>query len=375
VPKVTMNHYVAPLIVWLAINGFIANSLQGAGFLIIPVFFGLFAFGVFIITQKSNWVLNLVCSIPALLIIAPFIQMFPIGLGLKVLFGSAILTVLTFGLLLPVFGAFTKKITWSLLCFVTSVLFFTNAHLASGYEAGKAKSNSLIYFYNADTKEANWLTYDINLDRWTRKYLGDSPKDAQKWNSNPLYSKYNSGFTYAADAPRKGILKPTIEFLRDSIVGNRRHLKIRITPNRKVNRYDVFANEKMNLYHFKANGAQTIGQKGTLYERNGKKILSFYVVDNEPLEMEFAIDKTSFFDMDLLESSFDLMHNPLFDMEKREDWMMPTPFVLNDAVVIKQKIIPSPAVFVSAMKKRTEKAVVQDSLTIAKDSLEVKIAQ
>jgi hypothetical protein len=42
-------------------------------------------------------------------------------------------------------------------------------------------------------------------------------------------------------------------------------------------------------------------------------------------------------------SSFDLMQNPLFSMQK-EDWMMPTPFILNDAVVIKQRIKPSPPI-------------------------------
>jgi hypothetical protein len=31
------------------------------------------------------------------------------------------------------------------------------------------------------------------------------------------------------------------------------------------------------------------------------------------------------------------MQNPLFSISKRASWMMPTPFVLTDAVVIKQK--------------------------------------
>jgi hypothetical protein len=61
------------------------------------------------------------------------------------------------------------------------------------------------------------------------------------------------------------------------------------------------------------------------------------VVDNEPLEMQFNV--STVFEMELLESSFDLMSNPLFNITKRAPWMMPTPFVLNDAVVIKQKII------------------------------------
>jgi hypothetical protein len=370
--KVTMNHYVAPLFLWIIINGIIAFSLKGAGFLIIPVYFGLFIFSVFIVTQKSNKTLNLICSIPALIIIAPFIQMFPIGLGLKVLFGSAILTVLTFGLLLPVFGAFAKKGTWSFLFFVLAIGFFAKAHSESEYEFGKAKSNSLLYIYNADTNKANWITYDTNLDSWTKSYLGENPKEVTAMKDTPLPSKYNTTFTYQADAPIKVLEKPTIEFLEDRIVGNQRYLKIKISPNRNVNRYDIFANEKMTINNFRANGVTSLGQKGSEYKRNGKKILSYYVVDNAPLEMQFSINATTVLDMELMESSFDLMTNPLFGMAKRENWMMPTPFVLNDAVVIKEKIKPSPVVVANALNSVIVTPVVKDSLTIVKDSLIVK---
>ncbi|WP_103998781.1 M28 family peptidase [Flavobacterium urumqiense] len=370
--KVTMNHYVAPLFLWIIINGGLAISLQGAGFLIIPIYFGLFSFGIFIITQRSNKTLNLICSIPALLIIVPFIQMFPVGLGLKVLFGSALLTVLTFALLLPVFGAFAKKGLWSLLFFALAIGFFAKAHYSSGYEFGKAKSNSLLYIYNADTNKASWATYDSNLDSWTKNYLGENPKDAKDLNETPLFSKYNSGFTYSKEAPIKNLKKPSIEFLEDRIVGNQRYLKIKISPNRKVNRYDIYANEKMTIYNFKANGASTLGQKSSKYQRNGKKILSYYVVDNFPLEMQFSIDATTPLKMELMESSFDLLHNPLFNIVKREDWMMPTPFVLNDAVVIKETIKPSPVVAVNTLNIGIVTPIVKDSLMVAKDSLKVK---
>ncbi len=369
--KVTMNHYVAPLFIWIVINGALAFSLQGAGFLIIPVYFGLFLFAAFIITQKSRKILSLIFSIPALIIIAPFIQMFPIGLGLKVLFGSAILTVLTFTLLLPVFGTFAKKGIWSLVFFVLAIGFFAKAHSESGYEYGKAKSNSLLYVYDADTDKANWVTYDTNLDSWTKSYLGENPKDAAILNETPLFSKYNSGFTYAAEAPKKDILKPSIAFLEDRIVGNQRYLRIKISPNRNVNRYDIFANEKMAIHNFKANGVTTLGQKNSLYQRKGKKILSYYVVGNAPLEMQFSVNSSTVFDMELMESSFDLMTNPLFGIAKRENWMMPTPFVLNDAVVIKQKIKPTPAVVANALDTAIN-PMAKDSLTVAKDSLKVK---
>nr|WP_315197790.1 M28 family peptidase [uncultured Flavobacterium sp.] len=371
-PKVTMNHYVIPLAFWIVLNGFLANSLPGAGFLIIPVFFGLLAFAIFIFSQRSNWIVNLICGIPALLIIAPFIQMFPVGLGLKVLFGSAILTVLAFVVLLPVFGDFVKKGSWSLLFFLGSVLFLAKAQYHSGYELGEAKSNSLVYLYNADTNKAYWTTYDTNLDSWTKGYLGENPKGARALNRLKLFSKYKSEFTYATETPNKEIPKPTITFLQDSVVGHKRYLKIKITPNRKVNRYDIFADEIMRFFNFKANGVTTLGQKGTELERRGKKLLSYYVVNNEPLVLQFTINKATVLDMDVMESSFDLMTNQLFSMTPRQDWMMPTPFVLNDAVVITQKIKPTPKFVAPVVDPNLVQPAVKDSLAVAKDSLRVK---
>ena len=361
VKKVTMNHFIAPLFIWILINGLISIFLKGAGFLIIPAFAGLLMLASFVLTQKSKWILNLVLSIPTLLLIAPFIQMFPIGLGLKVLFGSAILTVFTFGLLLPVFGSFVRKGMSSLILLALAIGFFAKAQINSGYESGKAKSNSLVYILDAENNKATWATYDTNLDEWTKTYLGTNPKDATAFNSLSLPSKYNSGFTFMADAPMKELAKPKVEFLKDHIVGANRYLKIRITPNRKVNRYDVFANEDLDIHNFKANGLSLLGQKGSKYERKGKKLLSYYVVDQLPLEIEFSLAASSVLDLDVMESSFDLMSNPLFQIQKRANWMMPTPFVLNDAVIIKEKIKPSP--------KMVKPIVVNVGNAIQKDSL------
>ena len=366
--KVTINHYVAPLVFWILINGLLAFYLKGAGFLIIPAFAGLLMLASFVLTQKSKWILNLFLSIPVLLLIAPFIQMLPIGLGLKVLFGSAILTVFSFGLLLPVFGSFMRKGMASVILLALAIGVFARAHYHSGYELGKAKSNSLVYILDADKNKATWATYDTNLDEWTKTYLGQNPKDAAALSSISLPSKYKTGFTFTADAPLKVLSRPTIEFLKDSVVGANRYLKIRISPTRKVNRYDVFANEALVIQNFKANGLSLLGQKGSKYERKGKKLLSYYVVDQLPLDIEFNVAANSVLDLDLMESSFDLMSNPQFQMAKRADWMMPTPYVLNDAVIIKQKIKPS-IKMVKPIVLQVRNAIKKDSLVVEKDSL------
>ncbi|OIV42341.1 M28 family peptidase [Flavobacterium johnsoniae] len=364
--KITMNHFVAPLLLWIIINAYLANSLAGAGFLIIPVYFGILLFGIFVLTQHYSLGLNLLFSIPALAIVAPFIVMFPIGLGLKILFGSAILTVLLFGLLLPIFNIFFKKGAWIMVFFAVSIGFFIYAGYHSNYEHGKAKSNSLLYVYNANTNSAVWATYDVNLDDWTKTYLGEKNQKAVGLNNLPISSKYNSGFTYSAIAPVVDVPKPTISFLKDSVVGNNRYLKIKITPNRKVNRYDIYANPKMTFYNFKANGVSSSGEKGNRLERDGMRLLCYYVVGNEPLIMDFYINKSSVFDMDLIESSFDLMTNPLLKVNPRSDWMMPTPFVLNDAVLIQQKIKR----YTAPVSPPIQAAPVKDSAVIVKDSLQ-----
>jgi hypothetical protein len=363
--KTTMNHFVAPLLLWIIINAFLANSLTGAGFLIIPVYFGVLLFGIFVLTQHYSLGLNLLFTIPAFVIVAPFIVMFPIGLGLKILFGSAILTVLLFGLALPIFGAFFRKGIWTMFFFAVSIGFFIYAGIHSEYEPGKAKSNSLLYIYNANTNSAVWTTYDVNLDDWTKTYLGEKSQKAVGLNSLPIASKYNSGFTYSAIAPVVDVPRPTIAFLKDSVVGNNRYLKIKITPNRKVNRYDIYANPKMTFFNFKANGVATSGEKGNRLEREGMKILCYYVVGNEPLVMDFYINKSSVFDMDLIESSFDLMSNPLLKVKPRSDWMMPTPFVLNDAVLIQEKIKK----YVAPVPTLAPATEVKDSTKVVKDTL------
>lgn len=58
--------------------------------------------------------------------------------------------------------------------------------------------------------------------------------------------------------------------------------------------------------------------------------------------MEFSIPSSQKLDLELKESSFDLLESPQFSIPKRKEWMMPTPFVLNDAIILEQKMNPTP---------------------------------
>ena len=363
-----MSQMVSPLFIWLLINLGIVFKLQGAGFLIIPVIASSLMLGFYVLTQKSGWILNCLLAIPTLIILVPFIQMFPIGLGLKILFGSAVLTVMTFTLLLPIFGSYVKKEIWAIFFIFVSIGFFIKAHQSSGYTNKKAKPNSLVYILDVDSNKANWATYDTDLDEWTKIYLGEKPKVATPLNSNKLYSKYQSQYTFMADAPLTSIPKPTIAFLRDVIKGNQHLYKIRITPNRGVNRYDIFVNNGGHINNLRANGVKSIDFKSNIASKTLGKLLTYYVVGNIPLELEFSISNSQKLDLELVESSFDLMANPLLKMTQRKPGMIPTPFVLNDAVIIKQKIKPSPKVDKEKASFRRF-PMQRDSITVEVDSI------
>ena len=340
------NYFVAPLLFWLIVNTMLAIFLPGAGFFIFPNLAGVFMLGFFVLTQRLSGFLNLALSAVALIILAPLTVMFPIGLGMKLLGGSALLVALIFGLLLPIFANFNYKPIFGTVFILAAIALFVRAHLSSGFVPGKARPNSLLYVYDADKDRASWATYDSELDDWTRTYLGDKVQDPSALQALPLASKYNTAITRASEALIRTVTEPSIFFLRDSVVGNYRHLKIRIQPNRPVNRYDIIANPKAAIHNLRANGAAPIGQKGSLYQRKGSRLLSYYVTDNEPLVFEFAIQKDLNPELEMLESSFDLMTNPLFEMAKRKDYMMPKPFVLTDAIVIHKRIAPQAEVAV-----------------------------
>ena len=71
--------------------------LKGAAYFIIPVYFVLITLAVYVFIdpkRTTKIILATVLSIPVLFIFAPQIKMFPVGLGLKNLYISALFLVL-----------------------------------------------------------------------------------------------------------------------------------------------------------------------------------------------------------------------------------------------------------------------------------------
>lgn len=339
-PENTASLLVAPLILWLLICAFVAFELQGASFFIIPVLFGFVSLFVLVRQKHPNLMLMALLLCPTLMILSPFVKMFPVGLGLKLLVASTLLTTLIFSLSVGVFGFFRHKNRWSYGVAFGAICFFIVAHLNSGFNEEHPKPNSLVYILDTDTNTAIWATNDHILDPWTKAYLTDSPDTPELLNNDTISSKYNSAFTYTKKANIKPINTPYIDKQIDTVINNIRHVKLFISPQRLVHQLTFSADTTTHFLSFNANGYEFPKNKNGLVYANRKRnrLFSFHVADDNHLELDFTFDAQQKTEFVLNEISYDMLDNDLFDVPKRSSDMIPKPFIVNDAVIIKKTI-------------------------------------
>lgn len=328
---------IAPITIWLFINLLIYQYLKGAGFFIIPVFIALFIVAMHLFTnidKRAKQILCALLSIPTVYIFAPLIQMFPVGLGLKNLFISAILLALLFGLLIPVFHLQKKKILWQHLFGLSTLVLFAIATFNSGFTIDKKKPNSLVYIQNEDTKTAYWGTYNKTFDTYTQQifnedYIKGGIKNAE------TKSKYNTRFSYHKKTTFKRIKTSTLNITTDTIIDNNRYLEFTLVPQRKINKFELFNNTAITIKNFTANNALMYKD-----QKLEKKTLLVYYMANTDSTLYFSLtcDKNDQPNFTINEVSYDLLTNENFSLSPRNDYMIPMPFVTNDAIICTKTI-------------------------------------
>lgn len=339
-PENTASLTVPPLLLWLIICGIIAIKLEGASFFIIPVYFGLISLFVLLRQKHPNIILMALLLVPLLTIMSPFIVMFPVGLGLKTIIATTLLVSIMFSLCISVFGFSRYKNRWAYLLFIIAFGLFTAAHLKSGFNEERPKPNSLIYLYDADKNTAVWATYDKLLDDWTKSQLTDSP-DIFDTSTISFDSKYGTALTYSKTAEIKAINPIAVDKQQDTIIDDIRHIKVLLTPQRKINTLEFYSDASNAFLSFNINGMEIKkkdGEQTVFNDRSKNRLFSFMVTEQKPIELNFSVPTSQNTTFEVFEVSFDLVDHDLFDIKKRPNTMIPKPFVLNDAIIIKKSI-------------------------------------
>ncbi|RAV30423.1 M28 family peptidase [Sinomicrobium soli] len=329
------NLLVVPILVWLLLCTALGHYLKGASFFIIPVYFALFSLFALIRREKPRILLMTLLALPAIWLFSPLIRMFPVGLGLKMIVASTLLTVLLFVLLLPVIASYRQNHKLALLTAVIAAVLLTVAHTTSDFDKEHPRPDSLVYLLDTDTGKAHWATYDQVPGKWISSYFPqkDSLKADTTWVT--FGSKYLNTFTHTAEAPAKNILPPEVEILHDTVAGNERLIEVCITPERHVNRLDVFS--AAIILSCTVNGA-ALPAAYLEDKRRGERLFSHFITGDTYTEIQLRLPPGEKPQLTLYESSFDLLEHPLFSVAPRPEGHIPKPFVLNDAVILRKTV-------------------------------------
>ncbi|MBO0342352.1 M28 family peptidase [Flagellimonas profundi] len=322
----TPNLLVAPIFIWLIICGLVAQYLKGASFFIVPLFGLLAGLLVTINQEKPNSFLMVFLALPAVLIYSPFIKMFPVGLGLKMMVGATLFTTLLFFLALPFFGQLKSKGRLAYLFLLLFFAFGITSHIQSDFSEVRPKPSSLMYVYDADNDSTLWATYDNVLIGWNGQFFKNNKREA---NGQTVSSKYRTNLSYVADAPKKEIQLPYIDTVIDTIIGDDRMIELCITPKRNVNRLEVFTNP-IDLKSAKVNRVEL---SSYFLENRRSKLVTHYITNNDFTELQLKFPKDSVLELTLYEASNDLLTHPEFSIPERPKSSIPMPFVLNDAIL------------------------------------------
>lgn len=323
----TPDLLVAPIAIWLVICGFLALQLPGGSYFILPVFGLLAAFMVCIDQEAPSPFLLVFLALPGVFVLAPFIKMFPVGLGLRMMAASTLMTSLLFLLALPFFAQLRNKGRLARLFLLLFLGFGISSHIQSDFSPERPKPSSLVHIHDADRDSSYWATYDRRPLAWNGQFLGADPRPAQAVGA--LASKYGTRYSFTAPAPKKDIPIPYLETLLDTVVGDQRLVELCIVPRREVNRLDVHT----NAIPLRAARVNQIALSSHYLEQRDSRLVTHFISNNDFTELALSFPKDSVLELTFLESSNDLLSHPDFSVPARPDHSIPMPFVLNDAVM------------------------------------------
>lgn len=332
--------FVGSLMLWILIAAGAAVYLPGAAYFIIPVFFALFQLILLFKPIPLKILVHTLLSIPAIFLLSEFVIRFPVALGLDILFVSAILAVLLWVLLWPVFFHYRKMQLLGFLCFLTFLVFFVTAHFKADFNNQRPRPNSLVYLRDMNRELSTWNSYDYTLDSWVSQYLDEPMADPIQ--EEAFSSKYGTKFTYSSLAPLISIPTPFIEVNKDVFSkSGEKSYSVKIAPNREVNRIELYLDKNFDFIDVIVNEKEAPylqpGHSDLHVFRNRwrDRVLEYYPVSRDTLRLKFIVKEGQHPTIDLYESAYDLINHPELKVQPRRKEMIPRPFVLNDAVILK----------------------------------------
>lgn len=177
-------------------------------------------------------IVKLFCAIPAIACFVPLIGFLGIatvdpGQNLVI---AGILTAILVLLLAPQLEVMVAR-NKALLpgaCALVACAFILLGVWKSGYDVQHPKPDSISYWFDSDTGNASWISFDEKSDDWTSQFLSSHPK-ADKVS---IFATADGDAVLKAPAPALSFSVPLIKTVEDSTVDGERALRLQISSPR-----------------------------------------------------------------------------------------------------------------------------------------------
>ncbi len=335
-----INLMIAPLFFWVLLSGLVAFYLKGAAFFIIPVYLNLAILGLFIFNDNTmvKSIIATLLSLPVLIIFAPFIQMFSVGLGLIMLAVSVFFIALIWGMLIPAMAGLQHQRVIGYLFLGLGLIFLIAASLKSSYTDDQKKPNTLLYMANNETGKGYWGSFDRSADEWTKQYIGDG-LPIENYDSTITQGRYFKNLKLYKEGLATGFLSAQTTVLADTLIGESRFVKIKIEPQRDVSVIQLVASNDINFNTLTINGerVKTDELTNAYFIKKGAGLI-YYLGKGESVELEFEIGKDEICSFKMFEVSQDLLSNDQLKVSKRPSYMTSVAFYVNNAIVTAKSV-------------------------------------
>jgi hypothetical protein len=209
----------------------------GTSFLLTwPLLFALLPFGLGFVFDRPDLKLLkialLICAcVPVFLftlLIADFAILEP-G-PMQTMVTLCIFTVVLLALVAPQLEVMTAHHKWFLpgACAFLSLSFISLGAFHSGYDAQHPRPDTIAYWLNADTGKGSWISLDETPDGWTSQFLAGGIEREKI----DIFVAPGGESVLKTDAPPLKLSAPEIVTLDDSVSGNERILRLRLTSLR-----------------------------------------------------------------------------------------------------------------------------------------------
>jgi hypothetical protein len=268
------------------------------------------------------------CAIPGILVVAPVVHLIFIAMPFALAPALVLFFVLLLALLIPLLCISTAGNRWAFpgVIAAIAVLVFAEAVTGDGFDKDHRQSNHVLYFLDAPTQRALWLSSDARPDEWTEQFFGKKPERGPLTDPFPLGRRVY----LQAPAPVTSFQPPESRVLEDVTTNGVRRLRLHLVSPRGAERMSVQINAEILT--------ATVDGKPLPSGPTTQKSWSllYLALPKEGIDLVIETRSAPPLAVRLMDESYGL---PLRDGEKLKDrpaHMMPAPYFRSDFSLVSQ---------------------------------------